>query len=240
MRPQRRKGATEKGERNSERREGKREKIERERKSGMTNQERRIEIGEHGHNAREHRRETDKEGERKRERTRETDREALLSHHISRVYGVRGKEGQQTCRAESDGRTREQGTGSEGSAEEEDEAGRELRGDSWFTCRHGNAASPLTCYSIGIARPSAAVLSQPPQKYEHESRSIAWDRERADASFPMGERSVAGGAISASPREDRRILLSFFPTGTGGKREEVSRRVRHGHPFSRSTTTYAL
>lgn len=78
-------------------------------------------------------------------------------------------------------------------------------------CRHGNAASPLTCYSIGIARPSAAVLSQPPQKYEHESRSIAWDRERADASFPMGERSLAGGAISLPRRKDRRILFpSFF------------------------------
>jgi len=44
-----------------------------------------------------------KEGEKEREE----DREALLSHHISRVYGVRGKEGQQTYRAESDGGTRE-------------------------------------------------------------------------------------------------------------------------------------
>lgn len=46
------------------------------------------------------------------------------------------------------------------------------RRKTWFTCRHGNAALPLTCYSIGSARPS--VLSQPPQEYEHESRrSIA-------------------------------------------------------------------
>lgn len=116
-----------------------------------------------------------------------------------------------------------------GLAEEEDEARRELRRrkrererDSWFTCRHGNAASPLTCYSIGIARPSAAVLSQPPQEYERESRSIAWDRERADASFPMGERSLASEARSLCLAED----LFFFSRRrdkAGGKRERVSR-----------------
>lgn len=126
------------------------------------------------------------------------------------------------------------GTGERGGlAEEEDEARRELRGgkresererDSWFTCRHGNAASPLTCYSIGIARPSAAVLSQPPQEYERESRSIAWDRERADASFPMGERSLArfGGAISLPRREDRlrRGPLSFSSLDDATRRAE--------------------
>lgn len=69
----------------------------------MTNQERRIEIGEHDHNARENKREMNKG--RGGGRRREKDREALLSHHITRVYGVRGKEGQQTRRAGSDGGT---------------------------------------------------------------------------------------------------------------------------------------
>lgn len=178
--------------------------------------------------------------ERRGERERET--EALLSHHISRVYGVRGKEGQQTCRAESDGGTSEQREGGReglvvrGPRKRRTRRGGKLRGDSWFTCRHGNAASPLTCYSIGIARPSAAVLSQPPQKYEHESRSIAWDRERADASFPMGERSLACWRrdLSASPRIDG-DPLSFFPNGHGRKRRKSVARAceRHGITLSR-------
>lgn len=176
-----------------------------------------------------------KEGGRKeRERKRET--EALLSHHISRVYGVRGKEGQQTCRA----RRVTVGTGERGGlAEEEDEARRELRGeererDSWFTCRHGNAASPLTCYSIGIARPSAAVLSQPPQEYERESRSIAWDRERADASFPMGERSLAcfGGAISLPRRRSPRRGSSLFFFSR--RRRRATRRAEKEKEYPRA------
>jgi len=122
---------------------------------------------------------------------------------------------------------------------------RERERDSWFTCRHGNAASPLTCYSIGIARPSAAVLSQPPQEYERESRSIAWDRERADASFPDGRALGLLEARSLYHAEDRLgsslsyFFFSFFPTTRAGKeKKNLARAVRHGITlFLRSTTT---
>lgn len=111
-------------------------------------------------------------------------------------------------------------------------------------CRHGNAASPLTCYSIGIARPSAAVLSQPPQEYERESRSIAWDRERADASFPDGRalglleaRSLYRAKIDLDPLSP--VFFSFFPTTRAGKeKKNLARAVRHEITlFLRFTTT---
>lgn len=120
-------------------------------------------------------------GEKERDR-REGGREGQrhCCRIISREYtgSEEKRDNKHAARRVTAGRGR-QGTGSEGAGQRRGtRRGGETTGrDSWFTCRHGNAASPLTCYSIGIARPSAAVLSQPPQKYEHESRSIAWDRE---------------------------------------------------------------
>jgi len=64
---------------------------------------------------------------RKRERFTERREAALLSHHISRVYGVRGKE-RQTRRAESIGGDDDVGGGGGGDAEGKE--GREEQGDA--------------------------------------------------------------------------------------------------------------
>jgi len=96
-------------------------------------------------------------GGRERERERERETEALLSHHISRVYGVRGKEGQQTCRAKSDCETRERERGgradSEGIAEEreKDEAGRRERERE----THGSPVVMATPLRRSLVTPSA-------------------------------------------------------------------------------------
>jgi len=109
----------------------------------------------------------------------------------------------------------------EGSRGEHEET-RGTRGSApWFTCRHGNAASPLTCYSIGIARPSAAVLSQPPQEYERESRSIARDRERDD-----DDDDVSSLNERASARPVARWLRSLARSLTLSARLSISPPLR--------------
>lgn len=148
-----------------------------------------------------------------RDRVRERERQQYCCRIISREY-TGSEEKRDKHAAESDGDGEDEGRGGEpvvawhqsGTKRDEgDESRGEHGGSSWFTCRHGNAASPLTCYSIGIARPSAAVLSQPPQEYERESRSIAWDRE------PRRRLLSDGRVREYSPRSPARFLSASLP-----------------------------
>lgn len=142
----------------------------------------------------------------------------MLRRLVTRNTGQGGEEEKRLEKQRRDGVNRERGG-----------EGEEARRGSWFTCRHGNAASPLTCYSIGIAR-SSTVLSQLPEEYERESGSPSCGTEWDNASLfsSTDECAWIRTDLSLPLRRNRRIL--FLPdnvvcSGSKMKRNSQNRTI---------------